>query len=99
MPVTNLVKEKVQAAYHYLFQYDRDRLSLFSQNNAKILRRLSQAYQESAFVLITYQNGKNEIGQITKQLSISRFVLRNLNHNDKMLKIVDLNDIFRVDLA
>lgn len=91
------ITKPIKKVYHYLFEYDEDRLSIYGQFCGKILAYLSYALLHRAYVLLTYQDGSTEIGQITKRLSAGRFVLR--SEDKKILKIVDLNDIFRVDLS
>lgn len=98
--MTNLaaiLKRPIKRAYHYLFSYDPERMAINGQYNGKILAYLSLALLKHAFVMITYPDASTEIGQITRRLSAGRFVLR--SSDEKILKIVDLDDIFRIDLA
>lgn len=91
------IKKPLKKAYHYLFEYDPDRMSIYEQLPGEILAFLSYAILHHAFVMITYPDASVEIGQITRRLSAGRFVLR--SSDAKVLKIIDLDDIFRVDLA
>ena len=88
--------KKLKKAYQYLFEYNTDKLCIYSQFNGIILARLSYAILHKNYILITFQNGSYEIGQIPKRISIGRFVLRDIDR--KILRIVDIDDIFRVDL-
>lgn len=97
MNLVNKIKAPLQHAYHYLFEYDIDRMSIYGQISGKILAYLSFAILHHAFVMITYADGSFDIGQISKRLSAGRFILKINDSN--LLKIVDLDDIFRVDLA
>lgn len=98
--MTNLlikIKQPLQKAYHYLFEYDFDRMSIPGQFSNKILADLSYALLHRAFVMITYNDASTDIGQITKRISAGRFIFRLSNSN--LIKIIDLDDVFRVDLA
>lgn len=91
------IKTPFKKAYHYLFEYDLNRMSIYGQFSGKILAYVSFAILHHAFVMITYPDGQTEIGQITHRVSAGRFVLR--SSDEKILKIIDLDDIFRIDLA
>lgn len=90
------MKNSLKKIYHYLFAYDEDKLSIYSQFHNEILSSLHYALLQRAYALISYQDGTSEIGQITRQISAGRFVLRSADC--KLLKIIDLDNIFRVDL-
>ena len=92
-----LMKNSFKKVYHYLFEYDNDKLSIYNQYYSEILSTLEFALLHHAFVLLSYQDGSSEIGQITKQISPGKFVLSSMNK--KLLRIIDLDTIFRVDLA
>ncbi|UXN11235.1 hypothetical protein [Lactobacillus amylovorus] len=94
--MTNFLTKKLKKAYHHLFEYNTDKLCIYSQFNGIILARLSYAILHKNYILITFQDGSYEIGQILKRISIGRFVLRDIDR--KILRIVDIDDIFRVDL-
>ena len=94
--ITYFLSTQLRKAYHYLFECITDKLSIYSQFNGKILARISYAILHKNFILITFQDGSHEIGQISKRISIGRFVLRDVDK--KILRIVDIDDIFRVDL-
>lgn len=83
-------------AYHYLFAYDPRRLTTYSQSKQKILRLLSQALLHRLPVLLTYPDGKSEIGYVSKRLSAGRFLF--LTHQAHLLRLIDLEDVFRLDL-
>ncbi|KRL19437.1 hypothetical protein FD39_GL000957 [Lactobacillus amylolyticus DSM 11664] len=91
------IKSPIKRAYHYLSEYDFDRMSIDGQIAGKILAYLSYAILHHVFVMITYYDGHTDIGQISRRLSAGRFVF--LCSDNKILKIVDLDDIFRVDLT
>lgn len=91
------MKNSLKKIYHYFFDYDEEKLSIYNQYQNEILSSLSFALLHRAYVLISYQNGTSEIGQITKQVSAGRFILRSINK--KLIKIIDIDTIFRVDLA
>lgn len=98
--MTNLVtkiQSPLKKAYHYLFEYNVERMSIDGQFSGKVLALLSFAILHRAFVMITYPDGQTEIGQITRRLSAGRFLLK--SSDAKVLKIIDLDDIFRIDLA
>lgn len=91
------MKNSLKRIYHYLFEYDEEKLSIYNQYHSEILFSLEYAILHRAYVLLSYQDGTSEIGQITKRISAGRFILRSTNC--KLLKVVDLDSIFRVDLA
>ncbi|WP_317636945.1 hypothetical protein [Lactobacillus xylocopicola] len=91
------MKNTLKKIYHYLFAYDDEKLSIYSQYQHEILTMLDRAMLYRVDVLLSYRDGRCEIGQITKRLSVGRFVLRSANQ--KLLHVVDLDDIFRIDLA
>ncbi len=41
--MTNFLTKKLKKAYHYLFEYNTDKLCIYSQFNGIILARLSYA--------------------------------------------------------
>lgn len=90
------MKNSLKKIYHYLFDYDDDRLSIYNQFHSEILSSLQYALLHRAYALISYQDGSSEIGQITNQVSAGRFVLRSADC--KLLKVIDLDNIFRIDL-
>lgn len=90
------MKNSLKKIYHYLFAYDEDKLSIYSQFHREIISSLNYALLNRAYVLLSYQDGSSEIGQIIKRISIGRFVLRSTDC--KLLKVIDMDSIFRVDL-
>ncbi|KRM99063.1 hypothetical protein FD18_GL000149 [Lactobacillus taiwanensis DSM 21401] len=58
---------------------------------------MEHALFHKEFILLTYQNGKTEIGQLIKRTSAGRFVLDSYDNN--IIRIIDLNDIFNVEAA
>ena len=95
--VNKIITRPIQKAYHYLFEYDFNRISIKGQYTNKIVRYLSYALLYRTYVMITYPDCSTDIGQITKKISAGRFVLK--THDGNVLKIIDLDDIFRIDLA
>ena len=91
------MKNSLRKIYHYFFDYDEDRLSIYSQYNYEVLAALNKALMQHSFVLISYQDGLSEIGQIRGRVSAGRYVLRSANK--KIIKIIDLDSIFRIDFA
>ncbi|WEV50487.1 hypothetical protein OZX69_05860 [Lactobacillus sp. ESL0731] len=91
------MKNSLKKIYHYLFTYDDDRLSIYNQAYRHILTALNFALLHRDFVMITYPNDTSEIGQIVKRVSAGRFILR--SNDRKILKIIDVSNIFRIDLA
>lgn len=91
------IKSPFKKLYRHLFYYDLDKISIYSQIDGKILAYLSLALLHHAFVLITYPNGESEIGKITKRISSSKFLLK--SSDNKILKIISLKDIYRIDMA
>lgn len=91
------MKNSLKKIYHYFFEYDDEKLSIYSQYQNEILASLNYALIRRAYVLLNYHDGSSEIGQITKRLSAGRFVLRTTNQ--KLIKVIDLDNVFRVDLA
>lgn len=83
--------------YNYFFTYNIDKLTTFAQDPGKIIRILEHALFHKEFILLTYQNGKTEIGQLIKRTSAGRFVLDSYDNN--IIRIIDLNDIFNVEVA
>lgn len=83
--------------YNYFFTYNIDKLTTFAQDPGKIIRILEHALFHKEFILLTYQNGKTEIGQLIKRTSAGRFVLDSYDNN--IIHIIDLNDIFNVEAA
>lgn len=83
--------------YNYFFTYNIDKLTTFAQDPGKIIRILEHALFHKEFILLTYQNGKTEIGQLIKRTSAGRFVLDSYDNN--IIRIIDSNDIFNVEAA
>lgn len=83
--------------YNYFFTYNVNKLTTFAQDPGKIIRILEHALFHKEYILLTYQNGKTEIGQLIKRTSAGRFVLDNYDNN--IIRIIDLNDIFNVETA
>jgi hypothetical protein len=83
--------------YNYFFTYNIDKLTTFAQDPGKIIHILEHALFHKEFILLTYQNGKTEIGQLIKRTSAGRFVLDSYDNN--IIRIIDLNDIFNVEAA
>ena len=83
--------------YNYLFTYNINKLTTFAQDPGKIIRILEHALFHKEYILLTYQNGKTEIGQLIKRTSTGRFVLDSYDNN--IIRIIDLNDIFNVETA
>ncbi|MDE6546644.1 MAG: hypothetical protein K2L65_02420 [Lactobacillus sp.] len=83
--------------YNYFFTYNINKLTTFAQDPGKIIRILEHALFHKEYILLTYQNGKTEIGQLIKRTSAGRFVLDSYDNN--IVRIIDLNDIFNVDAA
>lgn len=83
--------------YNYLFTYNINKLTAFAQDPGKIIRILEHALFHKEYILLTYQNGKTEIGQLIKRTSAGRFVLDSYDNN--IIRIIDLNDIFNVETA
>lgn len=94
--MTNFLENQFKKAYHYLFEYDTEKLSIYGQFSAKILAYLTYAILHKNYIMITYRDGSNEIGKVSKRLSAGRFVLSNIDQ--KILRIVDIDDIFRIDI-
>ncbi len=91
------MKNSLKRIYHYLFDYDEDKLSIYNQFHSEILSLLNYALLHRAYVLLRYQDGSSEIGQIIKRVSTGRFAFRTTNQ--KLIKVIDLDNIFRIDLA
>lgn len=83
--------------YNYFFTYNINKLTTFAQDPGKIIRILEHALFHKEYILLTYQNGKTEIGQLIKRTSAGRFVLDSYDNN--IVRIIDLNDIFNVEAA
>ena len=97
--MTNFLQTARQAGkqlYHYLFSYDPERLTTYSQAKQQILQRLTQALLHRWPILLTYPNGQTEIGYVTRRVSAGRFLF--LTHDRHLLRLVDLEAIFRIDL-
>lgn len=94
--MTNFLEKQFKKAYRYLFEYNTDKLSIYSQFSGKILAYLTYAILHKNYLMITYRDGTSEIGKISKRLSAGRFVLSDIDQ--KILRIVDIDDIFRIDL-
>ena len=61
--------------YNYFFNYNINKLTTFAQDPSKIIRILEHALFHKEYILLTYQNGCTEIGQLIKRTSAGRFVL------------------------
>ncbi|MCH3904561.1 MAG: hypothetical protein LKF01_05730 [Lactobacillus sp.] len=97
--MTNLLQTastECKRLYNYLFTYDPKRLSTYSQPKQRILVLLTKALLHKQPVLLTYPNGHSEIGYVTKRISAGRFLF--LTHQQQLLRLLDLEDIFRLDL-
>ena len=90
------MKNSLKKLCHYFFDYDYEKLSIYSQYNYEILTELNRAILGRSYVLISYQDGTSEIGQIINRISAGRFILRSVNK--KIIKIIDIDNIFRIDL-
>lgn len=87
----------VKNIYHYFFEYDLAKLTTFAQEPSLIIRKLEQAFFQRQFVLITYQNGRTEIGQLIARSTNGRFVLR--SHDRTVYRLIDLSSIFNIEVA
>ncbi|OYS01586.1 hypothetical protein [Lactobacillus johnsonii] len=83
--------------YNYFFKYNINKLTTFAQDPSKIIRILEHALFHKEYILLTYQNGCTEIGQLIKRTSAGRFVLDSYDSN--IIRIIDLNEIFNVETA
>lgn len=99
MQLNNPLKKNLIKIYNYLFSYDPDKLSIWSLAERQKADRLEKALLERKFILIYDRKGKAEIGQLIKQISVSRYIFKSKDSQGKILKIIDLSDIFRVDLG
>lgn len=50
-----LMKNPFKKVYHYLFEYDNDKLSIYNQYYGEIISTLEFALLHHAFVLLSYQ--------------------------------------------
>ena len=91
------MKNSLKKIYHYLFDYDNNKPDGTNQYSSEILTLLTMAMHNQKYVLVTFQDGQSEIGQVNQQLSAQKFILRSTNQ--KLLHIVDINYLIRVDLA
>lgn len=91
------LKTSVKNIYHHFFEYDLSKLTILGQEPSLIIRRLEHAFFQREFVLITYQNGKTEIGQLIARSTNGRFVLRSYDH--KVYRLIDLTTIFNIEVA
>lgn len=82
--------------YQHFFEYNMDLLTTYGQAPAKIIRILEHALFYREFVLITYQDGSTEIGQLVGRTSSGRFILR--SHDHKLYHIIDLADLFNIEV-
>lgn len=94
--LANKLLTPFQKTYRYLFAYNFERMAINKQITGKVLSYLSYALLHRAVVMITYPDCTTEIGQITKRISASSFLLK--SHDQKTLKVIHLEDIFRIDL-
>lgn len=99
MQLAQLVKSSITKAYNYLFTYDEDKLTIYGQKEKELIDALDSAFTHRKFVLITYENSQNDIGIIIKKISAARYILKTQASNGKILKIIDISEIFRTDLA
>lgn len=81
--------------YNYLFVYDPHRLTTYSQPKSRLVLELGQALLTQVPILLTYPDGSSEIGRVSKRLSAGRFLF--LTHDQQLLRLLDLEDIFRLD--
>lgn len=95
--LSKLVKTKTRQLYHYLFEFDQEKLSLHGQSSDVLLSNLQQGLLHRDFVLLTFANDTCLIGQITKRVSTGRFVFKEYGQN--MFWLIDVDDLFRVDLG
>ncbi len=97
MTVTQHIKTQFHKIYHYLFTYDTQKRTTTGQASLKMAGLLSYALLNRSFVLLTFDDGTSEIGQVIRRLSAESFVFR--SYNQKVLTITDINKVFRVDLG
>ena len=83
-------------AFHYLFGYNLDRLRILPDSMDENIANLQQAFLHREYALITFDNGDVQVGQTTKRISSSRFVLRDADN--KIFYLIDVNHILTVEL-
>ncbi|MCI1290472.1 MAG: hypothetical protein LKG31_02670 [Lactobacillus sp.] len=96
--MTNLLQtasSECKRLYNYLFVYDPQRLATYSQSKQRLVANLTKALLTQVPVLLTYPDGSSEIGRISKRVSAGRFLF--LTHDQQLLRLLDLEDVFRLD--
>lgn len=94
--IAEKVSQPVKNLYNYLFSYDSAKLTTFGQTAYQILNRLSYAKLHKDYVLVTFINGKTLIGKLRSFPAYDKFVMQDVDH--KLLHIVNLNKVLRIDL-
>ncbi|WP_308876191.1 hypothetical protein, partial [Lactobacillus delbrueckii] len=64
--------QPLKKAFHYLFAYDEDRLTLRGDSLAVKLAKLQLAFLKRQYLLVTLNDGSWRVGKITKRISPSR---------------------------
>ena len=88
--------QSLKKAFHYLFAYDEDRLTLRGDSLAVNLAKLQLAFLKRQYLLVTLNDGSWWVGKITKWISPSRFVFSDADN--KIFYLLDINDILTVEL-
>ncbi|GHV98406.1 hypothetical protein lacNasYZ03_13440 [Lactobacillus nasalidis] len=88
--------QPLKKAFHYLFAYDEDRLTIRGDSLTINLAKLHLAFLKRQYLLITLNDGSWQVGKITKRVSASRFVFRDAD--SKIFYLLDVNDILTVEL-
>ena len=88
--------QPLKKAFHYLFAYDEDRLTLRGDSLVVNLAKLQLAFLQRQYLLVTLNDGSWRVGKITKRISPGRFVFRDADN--KIFYLLDINDILTVEL-
>lgn len=90
------LNNQIKKIYNHFFSYNLEILTSYGQQQDQIINKLEFAFFHRDFILLTYQNGKTEIGKIIGGIDCSMIILKS---NDKLLHLINLSDIFKIEFA
>lgn len=83
--------------YAHLFSYDLDELTMYSDEDQEILNKLSYAFLHREYILLTFNDGKQEIVKIKNLLDAGQKVVAITQ--DNIYQIINETEIFKIEFA
>lgn len=91
------LKNKISSMYAHLFSYDLDELTMYSDEDQEILNKLSYAFLHREYILLTFNDGKQEIVKIKNLLDAGQKVVAITQ--DNIYQIINETEIFKIEFA